>query len=422
MLRLNGEFFDESLIAAIRDHFANVESDPYSGQRIYFENAGGSLTLKSVVDVVAQLTALPDNAARDNPASKEIGRLIAQGKQDVRTFLGASAGIVAMGESTTSLAFRIISAILGNTSGDNVVTTNLDHPSVYDATRIHAQKCGKQWRVAGLNPKKGIVEVEEILKHIDSNTALLAVVHSSNNLGTRNDVASIIREARKVKPDIYVLVDGSQHVPHYCVDVDALDCDAYVFSTYKTFSKIGAAFAYLSDRASLFPHDRLAGSAETNWELGTREQAGYAAWSQVLDYIRWLGGSFTDSQDRRTLVTAAMNAIESHERALTYCLLHGSERATGLLDIDGVTVYGEIDDLTLREPVVALNRSGIAAGELASRLEEKGIRVTVRVADFYSKHTLHAMGLEECVRVSLDHYNTVQEIDVFLRAMQEVTA
>jgi cysteine desulfurase / selenocysteine lyase len=415
----NQAIFDAALLSDIRDRFACVESDPFTGRRIFFENAGGALTLKSVIEAVAAHAALPDNAGRDNPTSMEIGRVMAQGREDLRTFLGATGGVVAMGESTTSLAFRAIGAVLSAVPGTNVVTTNLDHPSIYDATRVHAERCGREWRVAGLDPASGIVEPEAVLRCIDRNTCLLAVIHSSNNLGTKNDVRTMIQEARKVNPDLYVLVDGSQHVAHYPVDVSELGCDAYVFSSYKAFSKIGAAFIYLSDRLSLLPHDRLLGSAESNWELGTREQAGYAAWSEVVNYLLWLGSKFREGSDRRQTILAAMKAVEQYERTLTQRLLRGSTEVRGLLDMRHVTVYGETDDLAKREPVIAFSVHPFTAGELSAMLEEKRIRSAIRRADFYSRHTMDAIGIHECVRVSLNHYNTFGEIDTFLRAIDE---
>ncbi|MDD9855412.1 MAG: nitrogen fixation protein NifS, partial [Gammaproteobacteria bacterium] len=80
--------FDAQLLQEIRARFHHVERCPYQGPRIFFENAGGSLTLKSVVEVAAKLAAIPDNQGRDNPASAEMGRLIARGREDMATFLG----------------------------------------------------------------------------------------------------------------------------------------------------------------------------------------------------------------------------------------------------------------------------------------------------------------------------------------------
>lgn len=419
MAHPQGKWFGETLSEAVRDRFCHVQSDPISGPRIYLESAGGGLTLKTVVDVVAQQTALPDNAGRDNPTSQAIDRIIAQGKTDAMALIGARSGVVALGESTTANAFKALAALIARVPGDNVVTTNLDHPAVFDATRQLTESHGKQWRVAGLSPDLGAVEPESILCHIDPGTIVLALIHSSNITGLKHDVGAIIRRAREINPDLFVLVDGAQHVPHGPVDVDALGCDAYLASSYKAFSKIGASLLYLSDRAAQLPHPKLLGKPQQYWELGTREQAGYAGWSAVVDYLCWLGGHFGSAGDRRDQVVAAMQAIELHERALTHRLLRGSDQGPGLLDMDDVSVYGQTDNLTLREPTVIFNVHGRKPAEVVSHLRHNGIRVHQRVSDGYSAHTLTPMGIQGCVRVSLAHYNTASEVDSFLQALHQ---
>jgi len=192
----------------------------------------------------------------------------------------------------------------------------------------------------------------------------------------------------------------------------------YLVSSYKLFSKIGASGMYLSERAARLPHDKLLGKPETAWELGTREQAGYGAWAEVVDYLCWLGGQFTEAEGRREKIASAMEAIELHERALTSRMLRGAERSGGLLDMPGVTVYCVDEDLTHREPCVILNVRGRTSSEAVSYLGENGIRAHNRVSDAYSRHTLEALGIEECVRVSLAHYNSPGEVDTFLEVLR----
>lgn len=414
-----GKCFEDALLREIRQCFCHVGSDPIVGPRIFLENAGGALTLKRVVDVVAQQTALPDNAGRANLTSQGIDSLIAKGTEDVCTLLGVHSGTISVGESTTSNAFRVLSAIIRNIPGDNVVTTNLDHPAVFDATRLLAERSGKQWRVAKLSPPSGVVRPESVAEQVDSRTIVLALIHSSNITGIRNDVKAIILAARKIKPDLQVVVDGATFGNHGVVDVDELGCDVYLLSSYKLFSKVGASVAYLSDRTSRLPHDKLLGKPESYWELGTREQAGYATWSEVVNYLCWLGGHFTKALGRREQIIAAMNAIEFHERALTFRMLRGRKGIPGLLDMPHVTVCGELNDLTVQDPCLVLNVKGITSAEVVAYLGQNGIRVHNRISDAYSRHTLQALNLEECVRVSAAHYNSLEEIDFFLEAMSD---
>ena len=122
--------FDDQLLSEIRNRFHHVDHCPYQGPRIFFENAGGSLTLKSVVEVNAHLSSIPDNQGRDNPASHELVRIINKAREDMKTFFGVKEGVVFTGESGTELLFRLVrAAILGSPAGGNVVGSTLEHPA-----------------------------------------------------------------------------------------------------------------------------------------------------------------------------------------------------------------------------------------------------------------------------------------------------
>ena len=113
--------FNDSLMNQIRERFCHVDTCPYQGPRVFFENAGGSLTLKSVVEANTRLAGIPDNQGRDNPASHELVRIINQSREDMRTFLGVADGPVFIGESGTELLFRLVrAAVLGTADGGNV--------------------------------------------------------------------------------------------------------------------------------------------------------------------------------------------------------------------------------------------------------------------------------------------------------------
>lgn len=414
--------FDPGLIAQIRDQFVYVDTAPFCGKRIYLENAGGSLTLKTVVEAVSEWTALPDNAGRDNAASRAVTQVIVRASRQLLLLLGAEDGAIGIAESTTSNAFRVLRSIVENVPGGNLVTTKLDHPALYDSTRILAERSGKEWRVAEMCPRSGLVTPEHVLEAVDEDTVALAVIHGSNNLGTVNDIESIVKAARTVKPDLYVLVDGAQHTPHGVVDVKRLQCDGYLVSSYKTFGKPGVSAVWLSPRMAELPHDQILGKTATDWEVGTREPAGYAAWLEVMDYLYWLGDKFTTSSDKRARVVAAMEAIGRHERALTRRLLEGGDSVRGMAQLPGVGIQGETENLSVKDPAFAFTVRGMTSGDVVAYFASKGIIVHNRVSDAYSRHTMAALGIEECVRVSLCHYNTLDEVDLFLKALAEIAS
>ena len=139
-----------------------------------------------------------------------------------------------------------------------------------------------------------------------------------------------------------------------------------------------------------------------------------------MDYLCWLGGHFTDAEGRRARLTAAMNAVVLHERALMYRMLCVTGAVAGLRTMPNVTVHGDTGALDAREPCLVFSRDGLTSEEVVSALGKRGVRVNNRVPNAYSRHTLEALGISECVRVSMAHYNSPAEVDLFLNALAEL--
>jgi selenocysteine lyase/cysteine desulfurase len=407
-------FFTDDLLKAIRNQFFYVEWDPISGKRTWLESASGSLRLKSALVAFSAQNKFPDQLGRANPSSRHADQIMARGIEDVRLFLGAKSGTIVPAMSSTHAVFRIVDAALASTPGANVVTTNLEHPSVYDSTRQFAEAYGLEWRVATLDPTTGSVPAETILEKVDRKTSLIGMIHGSNITGAILDVKKVAREARKVNPEIFILVDGVQYAPHAPVDVEELGVDAYVFGPYKAFCVKGIGFAYLSDRMAGIKHCALRGKPANDWFLGSAEEATYAAWSAVVDYLCWLGSHFTRSADRRTRIVAGLKASKAHLDALLRRLLWGNDKLAGLMRMDHVALHGVSKNMSDRLCLILFNLNGIDSHRGVELYNRARIRVHNRIPDAYSKHTLESLGLNGGIRLSACHYNTPQEIDKFL--------
>ncbi|MEM6988020.1 MAG: aminotransferase class V-fold PLP-dependent enzyme, partial [Pseudomonadota bacterium] len=191
-------------------------------------------------------------------------------------------------------------------------------------------------------------------------------------------------------------------------------------SPYKVFSRHNYGIAWASDRLSELPHDQLYGTPPSQWELGTRDTSAYACWSEVVNYLDWLGQQVGgDTGERRRNIGQAADAIAAHEHALTESMLHGTGNLPGLADMDGVTVIGGVDN-PKREGLVCLTLDKLAAADVVTRLNEAGIRTHTRKADHYSANVLSPLGLDAAVRVSMCHYNTTDEVAAFLDAMRPI--
>ncbi|WP_238367507.1 aminotransferase class V-fold PLP-dependent enzyme [Mesobacterium pallidum] len=411
---------DPTLITRVRDRFAHVDSDPFSGPRIFFENAGGALTLKSVVETTTTYAAIPDNQGRDNPMAKELVRVIDKARGDALTFFGATSGKIITGESGTELLFRLISAACLGTPHGVVLGSTLEHPASASACRRWAGVAGKPYVQVAHDDARGSVLAEDYAPEITPETRVATILHTSPVTGMAVDVAAIAAAIRAVAPECFIIVDGIQHAAHGLVEIDRYDIDGYVISPYKAFSRHGYGLAWLSDRLAALPTNALTGAPEGQWELGTRDTGSYATFSDVVDYLDWLGSEVSDETDRRARILAAGHAIHAHEADLTQAMLHGVRNQAGLADLPGVTILGGVDN-PLREGLVSLVVDGMTGEDLVSALRERGIRTHARKADHYSGNILTPLGLQSCLRVSLCHYNTEDEVAAFLAAMREIT-
>ena len=416
-----GEIFSPELLEAIRDRFLYVDWDPFTGERVYLEASGGSLRLSSVMETMAKESALPDELYRYNPASNYVVECVDKGTEDVRVFLGAKSGQIMPAQSATQTLFRAMNAITSHIPGTNVVTTELEHPAITSPAQYFADLHGMERRVARVSKDTSSVPLEAILDLIDKDTCVLAIQHASNQTGAVNDVKNIIEEARKMKPDLYVVIDAVQYAPHGPIDVEEIGADAYAFGPYKAYCVKGIGFAHISDRLAELPHWQLLGKPITNWVLGSPPHAMYAAWSAVVEYLCWLGSHFTDSNDRRAQVVAAKRAIHGHMTALRHRALYGSAETPGLLDLGHATPT-EMDETGIERLCIFLFRVGeMDSSEAIGRYNrEHHIRLAARIPDVYSKVPLSALGLPDAVRLSAAHYNTREEIDRFLRATAEI--
>ncbi len=409
-----------TLIGDIRSKFAHVDSCPVAGPRVFFENAGGALTLNSVVKTSDHHAAIPDNQGRDNEMSHDLVRIINQAKADMRVFFNAPEGDIFVGESGTELLFRLImNAALGAEAGGVVIGSTLEHPATRSACARWAGVAGKTLVQVSHNDDTGTVTADDYLPHLTPDIRVATILHTSPVTGMGVDVASIAAAIRSVAPNAYIIVDGIQHASHGLIDIAGYDIDGYVISPYKVFSRHGYGVAWTSPRLNALPHDALIGGPEGVWELGTRDTGTYATMSDVVGYFRWLGAEVSDETDPRKQIEAAGAAIHAHEKALTDAMIYGVGNQKGLADILGVTILGGAEN-PAREGLVSMNLAGVDAPDLVTKLRERGVRTHTRKADHYSGNILDPLGLPSCVRVSMCHYNSMAEVSAFLEAMREI--
>ena len=408
-----------ALLKAVRDRFAHVDNCPFQGPRIYFENGGGALTLKSVLTTSTKYAAIPDNQGRDNPASKAITSTIDKARIDLAVFMNAISGQFVVGETGTELLFRMVRAACLNVSnGSKVLGCSIEHPASRSAAIHWAQIAGMEYVNVQHNNETGLVTADDYAALVTPDVAVATILHASPVTGMGMDVEAIAKAIRAVTPDCIIIVDGIQHAAHGSLDLAAYDVDAYAISPYKVFSRHGYGVAWISDKMTALSHEALIGGPTSNWELGTRDTSAFATISDVVAYFNWLGEMISKESEPRKRIEAAGKAIHDLETDLTNMFINGTGNLTGLRAMDKVTILGGADN-PAREGTVSFAVDGMASTAIVDHLNDHGIRTHTRKADHYSGNILKPLNLSDCVRISMCHYNTTQEVAHALTVLQD---
>ncbi len=254
---------------------------------------------------------------------------------------------------------------------------------------------------------------------MDADTRVATIIHTSPVTGISVDVKTVAAAIRAVSPDCVIIVDGIQHAPHGYLDIPDYDIDAYAISAYKVYSRHNYGFSWISPRLSTLAHDHLDGTPDDFWELGTRDTSAFACFSEVVNYLDWLGTNFTDSKDRRTRLLAAGKSIRDQESYLIDTMINGAEGQKGLRDMPEVLVIGG-NDSNGREGLASIVVKGLPSADVVSLLNHNGVRTHVRKDDYFSGNILVPLNLPTCIRVSMCHYNTRTEVIYFLQKLESI--
>lgn len=420
----NGILFDSKFQKTLKARFCHTGQDPEYGKRLFFENSGGSLRLQTCVDAKAACECFPDCPERNHARSTHLRSIVENGTKEIlEVIFGAKSGALITELTASQTMFHMVGLIMENIEGTNAVVSSIEHPSAYDAVEFYCKKTGKELRVIPANPLTGGIDPDEAVKYIDQGTCLLSVMSASNISGTIIDIETIVKKARAIKPDLYILSDAVQHAPHCAINVEKLGIDGMNFAPYKFFGIRGCGFAYVSDRVAALPHHKLTAKDQSVFELGTSTPGNFAAILEVINYVCMIGTHYISTTDRRSLFVEGMRRIHLHERALLHRLLEGTAQTPGLRHISGVTVFVDTEDLTMRDLIVAIAIDGMDFTECVAEYQRRGATVYERVnTSIYSKRILEALGLTGAIRVSPLHCHGTDDIDRFLRITADIAA
>lgn len=387
---------------------------------VYLDNAGGSQVLKRVADRVSDyLLTSSVQLGASYAQSQAAGERVLAARRSVAQLINAPADDeVVMGGATTSLMFLFTQALLpGVKPGDEIVVTNTDHEANIGCW-MRLRQAGAVVKVWEVNPQTLALDLADLDRLLSPRTTWVAMTHASNILGTVNPVAEVARRVHAVGGRL--CVDAVAYAPHRLVDVQASGADAYVFSFYKVF---GPHYAVLWLRRDLLlglpslnhyfigpevvPYKLQPGNV--NYELS------YGCIG-ISDYLVHVGDTLGATGTERQKMQAAFDAFEAHENLLAERLL------AYLRSKPSVRVIGH-DSATdgQRVPTISFVAGQQPSEAIVRHVDQFGIGI--RFGDFYAKRLIEALGLQAqggVVRVSIAHYNTLDEIDRLIQHLDEV--
>jgi cysteine desulfurase family protein (TIGR01976 family) len=382
-----------------------------------FDNAGGSQILRGAVE---RMTEFLYEKNVQIGGSYEISLAAAEALRDARaaaaTLMNAARPEeIVFGPSTTVLLQNLARAMRSQLRpGDEIIVTMSDHESNIGPW-VSLQEFGIVLKFWPLNHDTLSLELEDLAPLMTDRTRLVAVTHVSNILGQVNPVAEIARFVHD--RGARICVDAVAYAPHRAIDVQAWDVDYYVFSLYKTYGPHYAVMygkhEHLLELDTLYHYfygkDKVPGKLEPG---NPSYECAYSTLA-IRDYFAGLGGA---APTKRAALEAGFTAITAQEDALVDRLL------SYLTARNDCRVFGATTNVaSKRIPTVAFRFDGQDSGALAKAMDAH--KIAIRHGDFHSRRLvedLGQMGDGGLLRVSMVHYNTLEEVGRLCTALDSI--
>jgi cysteine desulfurase family protein (TIGR01976 family) len=413
-------------LSTIRSQFPALNRDA-----VFFDNPGGTQiakqSLQRVNRYLLECNANHDGAFATSIASDEILYEAHRAMADFYNAAGPEE--IVFGNNMTTLTFHISRSISRDwRAGEEIVVTRLDHDANVTPWVMAAQERGCKVTWVDFNVEDGTLKLDELQKALERKPRLLAVGYASNALGTINPLAKIIQMAHDVGTLVYI--DAVQYAPHGPIDVQKLDCDFLVTSSYKFFgTHAGILYGKREILEQLVAYkvrpatDRLPGKLET----GTQNHEGIAGVLGAIEYFEWVGKEYGNEQleglmeagykDRRMELKKALVAIRAYEFELSRAML------SALQSVPGITIYGLADLLRLDErvPTFSFRVNDMHPRLVAEKLAQEGLYVWD--GNYYAINVTERLGVENnggMLRVGAVHYNTLEEVEQLKAALLKI--
>ncbi|WP_143882873.1 aminotransferase class V-fold PLP-dependent enzyme [Chryseobacterium binzhouense] len=397
-------------IQEIRSQFSILNQEVNGKPLVYLDNAATSQKPDSVLQVWTKYyTELNANVHRGiHTLSQLATEEMELSRRKIQKFINAKHDFEVIFTKGTTEGINLISYILTSElkKDDEIIISHLEHHSNIVPWQLLCERTGAKLRVIPMD-ENGVLQLDFLDQFLSEKTKVVSVNQVSNALGIVNPVEEIIARTR-ANSDAYIVIDGAQSAPHFQIDVQALDCDFFVFSGHKMYAPMGTGILYGKENileklppfhgggemiaTCSFDGTTYAG-LPFKYEAGTPNVGGNIALGAAVDFIEKVGHQ----------------NIQNHENAL----LDYAQRQ--LLEIEDLKVYGE---KATRTGVVSFNLDGIGiSSDVGMILDKMG--VAVRTGHHCTQPIMSFLNIAGTVRASFAVYNTFNEIDLLVEGVKK---
>lgn len=395
-------------IEAVRRDFPILKQQVNGKPLVYFDNAATAQKPKVVEEaIIRYYETINANIHRGVHTLSQLATdAYEEARKKVQHHINAKEDREIIFTSGTTFGINLVANGFGALlkEGDEVLISAMEHHSNIVPWQFACERSGATLKVIPMD-KNGELIMDSLNELINDRTKVVAVTHVSNALGTINPIEIIIEKAHKV--GAAVLIDGAQATPHIKPDVQALNCDFYVFSGHKVCGPTGTGVLYGKEEwlNKLPPYQGGGEMIKTvtfekttyaclphKFEAGTPNIAGGIVLGYALDYMNNLG----------------FDNIAAYEYEL---LEYGTAR---LLEIEGLKIVGTAKQKTA---VISFNIEGIHPYDIGVIVDKLG--VAVRTGHHCTQPIMDFFGIPGTIRASFSFYNTKGEIDVLVEAVKK---
>jgi cysteine desulfurase/selenocysteine lyase len=395
-------------VAAIRRDFPILHQSVNGKPLVYLDNAASSQRPKSVIDSISRYYEHDHaNVHRGvHTLSQRATDAYEGARETIRRFINArDTKEIIFVRGTTEAVNLVAQSFVrpGFQPGDEILISALEHHANIVPWQLLREQVGAVLKVIPIN-EQGVVDFDEFEKLIGPRTKLLALAHVSNALGTIVPVEKFIKVAKQ--HGVPVLLDGAQAIPHTAVDVQALGCDFYCFSSHKMLGPTGMGVLY-GKRELLEKMPPWQGGGDMilsvsfekttfnqlpwKFEAGTPHISGAIGLATAIDYLENIG----------------MDRIAAYEHEL---LEYATER---LSQLPGLRIVGTAPN---KAAVVSFTLDGIHPHDIGTILDTEG--VAIRTGHHCAMPVMDFFKIPATARASMSFYNTREEIDRLVAALE----